>query len=150
MKSRPIITFESENRKFWSKETRERWKADYTLLAILPEEEGVLYASTMNSSMEEKFEENVCDELEGIEVLKEKGGQKYVNIIWKDGKKRQLSGEQFALLFIAPDNDNVDHDSVVIYNIPRFFAGKVYKHTFKSDKKQGNATAIFWLAKEFF
>lgn len=150
MKSKTIVTFESENRKFWSKETGERRKTDYILLARLPEQENFLFASTMESSMIERYGKNVQNDLEGIALLKEKGGRKYLDVIWNNGEKIRLETEQFVLLFIAPNNDNTDNDNMLLFHFPSLLGEKIYKRYLDSDKDCGAAVAIFWMLKEFF
>ena len=144
MKRKVFVLFENESRRFWSKETGERKGADYILLAQISEQEEMLFASTVESGIGKRYEKNACDDIEGLELLKEKGGEKYLKIR-RNGKELRIDKERFLLLFITPD-----HDQVLYFRFPSLLGGKIYTLHFDLDRDQGNAVAIFWLLKDFF
>lgn len=150
MKTKTILTYQNEGQKLWYRRSSERRGVEFCLLAELPEDDEIFYASSIDSSIGKKHKLNHQSELRGIELLKEKGGGRFLKIKLENEKEIVLTHEMFVMVFITPDNDEKGNDNILLYSFPKLLGEKIFDCCFESDNETGNAVTLFWLLKEFF
>ncbi len=144
-----VLSFNTRERKLWCKETKERDSVECVLVAELPDEKKILYASTVGSEeLDRRYGENSLGQITDIAVEK-KEGKKQLWITWKDGKEELLDGQDFVLLFVVKGErlEKEVQDSLLVINFPRKLASGIFKKYFPEDQED-EGLKLFWLLKD--
>jgi hypothetical protein len=148
-KKKLVLSFNTRERKLWCKETKERDSVECVLVAELPDEKKILYASTVGSEeLDRRYGENSLGQITDIAVEK-KEGKKQLWITWKDGKEELLDGQDFVLLFVVKGErlEKEVQDSLLVINFPRKLASGIFKKYFPEDQED-EGLKLFWLLKD--
>lgn len=149
MKPKNIILFEKERRCCWVKGMGDRFEAQFIMVAKMPDGDP-LYAATIETDLSNRFQENKAGEITGISLMKEKGGdKKYLQISFANERVVRLEKEDYVLIFHLPHNKEGSDDCVLVFNKPNMLGGRVHYHVFESDAENQDASALFWLLKNY-
>lgn len=143
------LQFDTRKRKLWRKESGERGSVEYILVAELPEEKRILYASTIGSEeLDRRYGKNSLDKIVFIAIKKE-SGKKQLQITWDDGKVFLLDEQEFVLLFVMEEETSGKElrDSVLIVNFPKRLGQGIFQIYFSKDQDDAGLK-LFWLLKD--
>ena len=148
-KKKLFLTFDSRERKLWCKESGEKGSVEYILVAELPEEERILYASTVGSEeLERRYGENSLGKIANI-ALEKQSGKKQLQITWDDGEVFFLNEQEFALLFVWGTETSAKglQDSFLAVNFPKRLGQGIFQKYFPKDQEEAGLK-LFWLLKD--
>lgn len=149
MKKKEIIHFDINQEELWIKGFRKYNGVHFILLSEMPTDE-ILYAATIDSNLEERYEKNQLNEVESIALAKQKGDdEKFLQILMVNGKTVTLKKEDYFLIFHLFNNEETSEDYVLIFNKPNMLGKGAHYQIFPSDTKDNNAMSLFWMLKDF-
>lgn len=147
-KQKIILDFQKDAGKINTKGLRNREGTNFILLAELPDK--ILYAATINSSLSNRYEKNLAEDVEEIALVRKKGGkEKYLQVVLGTGEEITLQEDNFVVLFHIPENETDSEDYALIFNHPKLLGRGAHFQIFLSDQENQNAASLFWLVKEF-
>ena len=149
-KKKLVLSFNTKERKLWCKETKERDSVDYVLVAELPRQKKILYASTIGSEeLDQRYGENSHGKIANIMIEREEG-RKQLRIIWEDGEEILLGEQDSALLFVMEGKKlgKEIRDSLLVVNFPRRLEQGIFQKYFPEDREENAGLKLFWLLKD--
>lgn len=149
-----ILLLNTVSRNFWSKKTKEKNNAKYILIAELPEQSGMFFASNVNSDLEKYFGPNSSQRLQEIAIKGRKSDEPpHLELLLSDNSNIQLYEETFALLVSCSYYDESGKermDNLLYFRMPHLLnSPKIKQCYFPDDLKEQAAPAIFLLASVF-
>ena len=149
-KKKLVLSFNTKERKLWCKETKERDSVECVLVAELPEEKKLLYASSIGSEeLDRRYGENSLGKIADLAIKKEEG-KKQLQITWEDGEEILFNEQEFALLFVMdgkPSGQEI-RDSLLIVNFPKRLGQGIFQKYFPEDQEEDAGLKLFWLLKD--
>lgn len=149
-KKKLVLSFNTRERKLWHKKTKEREGVEYVLIAELPGEKKLLYASTVGSEeLDRRYEENSLGKIAAIALEREEGREQ-LWITWEDGEEILLNEHDFALLFVMGGKTSSQEirDSLLIVNFPKRLGQGIFQKYFPEDQEEDAGLKLFWLLKD--
>ena len=149
-KKKLVLSFNTKERKLWCKETKERDSVECVLVAELPEEKKLLYASSIGSEeLDRRYGENSLGKIAGLAIKKEEG-KKQLQITWEDGEEILFNEQEFALLFVMDGKTSGQEirDSLLIVNFPKRLGQGIFQKYFPEDQEEDAGLKLFWLLKD--
>ena len=149
-KKKLVLSFDAKERKLWCKATKERDSVDYVLVAELPRQKKILYASTIGSEeLDQRYGENSHGKIANIMIEREEG-TKQLRIIWEDGEEILLGEQDSALLFVMEGKKlgKEIRDSLLVVNFPRRLEQGIFQKYFPEDREENAGLKLFWLLKD--
>ena len=149
-KKKLVLSFNTKERKLWCKETKERDSAECVLVAELPEEKKLLYASSIGSEeLDRRYGENSLGKIADLAIKKEEG-KKQLQITWEDGEEILFNEQEFALLFVMDGKTSGQEirDSLLIVNFPKRLGQGIFQKYFPEDQEEDAGLKLFWLLKD--
>ncbi len=149
-KKKLVLSFNTRERKLWCKETKERDSVECVLVAELPEEKKLLYASSIGSEeLDRRYGENSLGKIADLAIKKEEG-KKQLQITWEDGEEILFNEQEFALLFVMDGKTSGQEirDSLLIVNFPKRLGQGIFQKYFPEDQEEDAGLKLFWLLKD--
>ena len=149
-KKKLVLSFNTKERKLWCKETKERDSVECVLVAELPEEKKLLYASSIGSEeLDRRYRENSLGKIADLAIKKEEG-KKQLQITWEDGEEILFNEQEFALLFVMDGKTSGQEirDSLLIVNFPKRLGQGIFQKYFPEDQEEDAGLKLFWLLKD--
>ena len=149
-KKKLVLSFNTKERKLWCKETKERDSVECVLVAELPEEKKLLYASSIGSEeLDRRYGENSLGKIADLAIKKEEG-KKQLQITWEDGEEILFNEQEFALLFVMDGKTSGQEirDSRLIVNFPKRLGQGIFQKYFPEDQEEDAGLKLFWLLKD--
>jgi hypothetical protein len=149
-KKKLVLSFNTKERKLWCKETKERDSVECVLVAELPEEKKLLYASSIGSEeLDRRYGENSLGKIADLAIKKEEG-KKQLQITWEDGEEILFNEQEFALLFVMDGKTSGQEirDSLLIVNFPKRLGQGIFQKYFPEDQEEDAGLKLFWLLKD--
>ena len=149
-KKKLVLSFNTKERKLWCKETKERDSVECVLVAELPEEKKLLYASSIGSEeLDRRYGENSLGKIADLAIKKEEG-KKQLQITWEDGEEILFNEQEFALLFVRDGKTSGQEirDSLLIVNFPKRLGQGIFQKYFPEDQEEDAGLKLFWLLKD--
>ena len=149
-KKKLVLSFNTKERKLWCKETKERDSVECVLVAELPEEKKLLYASSIGSEeLDRRYGENSLGKIADLAIQKEEG-KKQLQITWEDGEEILFNEQEFALLFVMDGKTSGQEirDSLLIVNFPKRLGQGIFQKYFPEDQEEDAGLKLFWLLKD--
>ena len=149
-KKKLVLSFNTKERKLWCKETKERDYVECVLVAELPEEKKLLYASSIGSEeLDRRYGENSLGKIADLAIKKEEG-KKQLQITWEDGEEILFNEQEFALLFVMDGKTSGQEirDSLLIVNFPKRLGQGIFQKYFPEDQEEDAGLKLFWLLKD--
>ena len=149
-KKKLVLSFNTKERKLWCKETKERDSVECVLVAELPEEKKLLYASSIGSEeLDRRYGENSLGKIADLAIKKEEG-KKQLQITWEDGEEILFNEQEFALLFVMDGKTSGQEirDSLLIVNFPKRLRQGIFQKYYPEDQEEDAGLKLFWLLKD--
>ena len=149
-KKKLVLSFNTKERKLWCKETKERDSVECVLVAELPEEKKLLYASSIGSEeLDRRYGENSLGKIADLAIKKEEG-KKQLQITWEDGEEILFNEQEFALLLVMDGKTSGQEirDSLLIVNFPKRLGQGIFQKYFPEDQEEDAGLKLFWLLKD--
>ena len=149
MKLKEIMHFNVEQEELWVRDFKRHQGVHFILLAEMPTGE-ILYATTIDSSLIERYEKNRLDDVKSIALVRKKGkSEKFLQILLVNGEIVNLKEQDFFLIFHLICDGKLSEDYVLVFNKPNMLGEGAHYQIFPSDESENNAMSLFWMLKDF-